>query len=183
MPARKIDLDELRRLHAEGWHRDELAAHFDVDPNVITTTRRSLGLPLDPPRRSPLAGRRPKVDREELARLLEEGWTNAEIARHFDVSGATVTRARRALGVPTHFLAPEKVARIEEALEDGWSFAEISRTLDVDPETLRRRWPGRSWTKAERIEHTRGLRWFWEDVAKANYVSSLRDLRKASLAA
>lgn len=170
MPTRKVDLDELRRLHAEGWHRDDLARHFGVDPNVITKTRRSLGLPLDAPRRSPKAGAPKKVDRDEFARLDGQEWTLQELASHFGVSLATASRVRRELNLNReHFLAPEKIARIEEALEDGWSFAEISRTIGVDVETLRRRYPGRAWSHRERDEYTSNLRYFADKAAKVPY--------------
>jgi len=128
---------------------------------------------------------RQKVDREEFARLDGEGWSLTELAAHFGVAVTTASRVRKALGLsrPAPALAPEKVARIEEALEDGWSFKEISRTLGVDMETLRRRWPGRAWTKAEAIDYTRRLRWFGEDLAAANYALPLADLRKSSFVA
>ncbi|MFD0044773.1 hypothetical protein ACFVGV_06235 [Pseudarthrobacter scleromae] len=187
MPARKVDLDELRRLHAEGWHRDELARHFGVDPNVITKTRRSLGLPLDAPRRSLEAHAPRKVDREEFARLdgQEGGWTLQELASHFGVSLATASRVRRELNLNReHFLRPEKIARIEAHLEDGWSFAEISRTEGVNVETLRRRYPGRAWSCRERDEHTSNVRYFAEKAAKAPYAipANLYELRRARTA-
>ncbi|CCQ44631.1 hypothetical protein ARTSIC4J27_558 [Pseudarthrobacter siccitolerans] len=128
---------------------------------------------------------RRKVDREEFARLDEAGWSLQELAAHFGVAVSTVARVRKSLGLsrPAPALAPETVARVEEALADGWSFKEIHRTIGVDMETLRRRWPGRQWTKAEAIDYTRRLRWFREDVAKANYALSASDLRKSSFVA
>jgi hypothetical protein len=183
MVARKIDLDELARLHAEGWHRDELAARFSVAPANITKARRELGLPLDAPRRSAQAGRRQSVDREEFARLQGEGWKAQELAEHFRCSLATVGRLRRLLDVPTHFLTPERVALVESRLDDGWSFNEIHRTDGVDVETLRRRWPGRAWSKAESVDYRRRLRWFQNDLATANYALPFSDLRKSSLVA
>lgn len=186
MPARKVDLDELRRLHAEGWHRDELAAHFGVDPSVITKTRRALGLALDAPRRSPKAHAPRKVDREEFARLDGQDWTLQELASHFGVSLSTAVRVRRELGRSReHFLTPEKVAKIEERLEDGWSFAEISRTEGVDVETLRRRYPGRAWSQQERDEHLSNVRYLCAQGEHAAYAipARLYDLRKSSFVA
>lgn len=145
MPARKVDPDELRRLHGQGLHRDEIAAHFGVAPAVVTRYRRELDLALDAPRRSPEAGAPKKVDRAEFRRLDGQGWTIPALAEHFGVNRATVSRIRKELGLTReHFLTPERKARISERIEDGWPFAEIARTERVDPETLRKHWPGRA---------------------------------------
>lgn len=150
MPARKIDLDELARLHEAGWHRDELAAHFDVAPANITRARRSLGLPLDPPRRSPRACPPRKVDRDEFARLDAQGWTIPRLAAHFEVDPVTVCRIRKELGVARPVAVDQAaLARAAELLADGASYAETRRTTGLDRETLRRHFPGQGWTQAE----------------------------------
>jgi uncharacterized protein YerC len=169
MPARKIDLDELQTLHGQGWHRDDLAAHFGVAPANITKARRALGLPLDAPRRSPHAGRRRKIDLEEFRQLLGDGWTASQLANHFESSTATITRYRRLAGAPSHLLSPERIARIDAMIEDGWSFAEISRTEGVHVETLRRRYPGRAWTMRQRDAYVSTVRYFTEQINKAPY--------------
>lgn len=97
---------------------------------------------------------------QEFARLQEQGWKAADLAEHFGVSPSTITRLRRSLGVPTQFLTPERVARIEAMLDDGWSFKEIHRTEGVDMETLRKRWPGRAWTMRQRDEYASNVRYF-----------------------
>ncbi|WVX88035.1 helix-turn-helix DNA binding domain protein [Arthrobacter phage TforTroy] len=179
MPARKVDLDELRRLHDEGWHRDELAAHFGVAPDVVTRSRRALGLPLDPPRHAGGAPR--KVDRDEFARL-DPTMTLPELASHFGVSLATAVRVRRELGLARdHFLTQERLARIEAMLDDGWSFKEIHRTEGVDEETLRHHFPGRQWSKAQANEYRAACRYYGEQIEKAAYVATKKDLRKSSL--
>jgi len=184
MPARKVDPDELRRLHGQGWHRDELAAHFGVAPAVVTRYRRELGLALEAPRRSPEAGARKKVDRDEFRRLDAEGRTLKELADHFGVDRVTASRIRKELGLTReHFLTPERKARIEERIEDGWPFNEIARTERVDVETLRRHWPGRAWSVAQAGVFNAEVRNLHKDLFRAAYSLSARDLRKSSFVA
>lgn len=46
-----------------------------------------------------MAGRKAKIDRAELARLVGEGWTVAELAAHFGVSTSGILQAKRAAGL------------------------------------------------------------------------------------
>ncbi len=46
-----------------------------------------------------MAGRKPKIDRAELARLVAEGRTVAELAAHFGVSESGILQAKRAAGL------------------------------------------------------------------------------------
>jgi uncharacterized protein YerC len=126
-----------------------------------------------------------KVDRAEFARLHEQGWTAKDLAEHFNCNPATVSRLRRTLGVPTQFLTPDRIARIESMLDDGWSFAEIHRTEGVHVETLRNRYPGRAWTMRQRDEHKTAMRYYSEQASKAAYAqtANLYDLRRPNYAA
>ncbi|AYN59131.1 DNA binding protein [Arthrobacter phage Yang] len=112
---------------------------------------------------------RQKVDRAEFARL-DATMSLPELAAHFGVSERTASRVRRELGLNReHFLTQERLARIEAMLDDGWSFKEIHRTEGVDEETLRLHFPGRQWSKAQAVAHTRAVRYFGEQIAKAPY--------------
>lgn len=124
---------------------------------------------------------RKKVDRDAFRRLDGEGWTLVRLADHFGVNVATASRVRKELGLNrNHFLTPDRKARIEERIEDGWSFAEISRTERVDPETLRKHWPGLAWTNAQRGAFLGDVRRLNEELNRAAWSVSARDLRKAS---
>lgn len=124
---------------------------------------------------------RKKVDREEFRRLDGQGWTLQDLASHFGVNVATASRVRKELGLNRdHFLTPERKARIAERIEDGWPFAEIARTERVDPETLRRHWPGRAWTHAQRGAFQGAVRRLEEELQRVAYSASASDLRKAS---
>ncbi|RBQ20468.1 hypothetical protein DP939_11880 [Spongiactinospora rosea] len=46
-----------------------------------------------------MAGRRAQIDRQELSRLVAEGWTVRRIAEHFGVSESGVLQAKRAAGL------------------------------------------------------------------------------------
>ena len=101
-----------------------------------------------------------KVDLTELAALVKQGLTTPRLAEHFDVTPSTIARNRKRLGITTELprMTPERRATIETMLEDGMPFAEIHRTEGADPETLRRHFPGRAWTKTQRTEHLAALR-------------------------
>ncbi|MBP2702190.1 hypothetical protein JOL79_00065 [Microbispora sp. RL4-1S] len=44
-------------------------------------------------------GRKPRIDHEELGRLVAEGWSNARLAEHFGVTESGVLQAKRAAGL------------------------------------------------------------------------------------
>ncbi|GII96466.1 helix-turn-helix domain-containing protein [Sinosporangium siamense] len=46
-----------------------------------------------------MAGRRPKIDRVQLGRLVEAGWSVQELAERFGVSESGVLQAKRAAGL------------------------------------------------------------------------------------
>ncbi|WP_248964550.1 hypothetical protein [Sphaerisporangium perillae] len=44
-------------------------------------------------------GRKAHIDREELRRLVAAGWSNAELAAHFEVTESGILQAKRAAGL------------------------------------------------------------------------------------
>ena len=102
-----------------------------------------------------------KVDREQFAALAQSGATNAQLADHFEVSHATITRLRKAAGCagPTRTApTPETLARVAELLQDGWSHKEIHRSGIMHPETIRKHFPGTAWTQRECDDHRRAIK-------------------------
>lgn len=158
-PAR-INRGDFAAAHHRGMNRNDLAAHFNVSPDTVTRISRELRLPLDNTRRKPT--RTPKVDREEVKRLVEGGWSNRNIAQRFDCHIDTITRIRTELGISHAYkgrpLTEERKQVIRQMLDDGWSHAEISRTEGADVETLTRHFPGTAWTKQQQAEHVSALR-------------------------
>lgn len=113
---------------------------------------------------------------------LPEVRTYADAARILGVSVDTVSRyAKRGGVVQTRGRAidPARLVRLEAMLDEGLSFAEIHRTEGADMETLRRYFPGRQWTTAQRVEFQRTLR-AWDAVDAAPYAVSTRDASRAS---
>ena len=154
---RKVDLDKLRELDAQGLRREEIAAYFNCTPDRVTAARKLAGLPTDTRHH----GKRPRIDRDEVKTRTEQGQTLATIAQALDCSVSAVIKIRHEVGVsrPMHNrLSPERKARIEAMLDDGCPYAEISRTLHVCHETLTRHFPGRAWTREQQNEHIRTIR-------------------------
>ena len=73
------EIDELRRLVADGWSDRQLAEHFGCCLMTVYNRRREHGI--DRAKRVPQ-----DVDSEELRRLVDSGMTDAEIADRLGVS-------------------------------------------------------------------------------------------------
>lgn len=147
-PTRKIDRAEFRKLRNQGWTTKELAAHFGAHEDSIHKIRRELGLPAHK--------RRGKIDRQELSQLHEQGKTTSQLAEHFSAHVDSITRIKNELGLTIDKrMTPERLARLTQMVNDGWSFKEIHRTEGADMETLRKYFPGRSWTHEQCIEYLR----------------------------
>ena len=113
-----------------------------------------------------------KIDPDEFARLYAQGWTIADLARHFGAGRSAAVRMRDRLGLPlkrSHELTPERVAHLRRLVDDGWSFAEIARTEHVSRNTLERYFPGRAWGAQQRDEFHTALRRGREALASASY--------------
>jgi len=101
------------------------------------------------------------IDAEEFHRLNADGWTAPELAEHYGVHPATISRHRKRHGINAdtrRMMTPERRQAIQAMLDDGWSHAEISRTEGADPETLRKHFPGTAWTTKQRAAHLSALR-------------------------
>lgn len=158
---KKIDRADFASAHHQGLNRKQLAEHFGITPSAVTVIRKELGLPLEPPPPPPVNNAR-KIDRDEVRRLVEDGWTNRGIAKHFNVHEDSISRVRVELGISHeyrgHPMTPERLERIAGMIADGWSHAEIGRTEGADPETLHKYFPGTAWTTEQRAEYIATLR-------------------------
>jgi len=83
--------------------------------------------------------RQGKIDREELAALVADGWTTAEIAAHYDAHVDSISKIRRHLGISADQRAPridrEEVARL---VDNGWTNRAIAKELHVHPDSISR---------------------------------------------
>jgi uncharacterized protein YerC len=144
----KIDRAEFRALFDQGMTSEELAAHYGAHIDSIHKIRRELGIPA--------RGRLAKIDRTKLLELHNKGWTTTQLAKHFGAHIDSVSRAKAELGIGQHHkMTPERLATLAKMVEDGWSFKEIHRTEGADMSTLRKYFPGRSWTQDQCTEYLR----------------------------
>lgn len=103
-----------------------------------------------------------RVDR--VVALSRSGYTDQEIAARLGISDRTVLRDRKAAGLHLRAtprpLTPEEHARTVAMLDDGASYKEIARTIGRSANTIKRAFPGYSWTQAQMFEYRMALRAF-----------------------
>ena len=99
-----------------------------------------------------------KINPEELQRLLAEGRSQAEAARHFGVSEAAISqRLKRLTGLTSRVVALEKASdvvdqklRVRLVLDEGQTVGRVSRDLDLTESALRK------WVDYARADRTKG---------------------------
>lgn len=145
-PHNKIDREEFAAKAAEGLTPVQLAQHFGTRLDTVSRIRSELGMGT---RR-----RKAPVDRQELLRLHHQGKTTTEIAAHFGANVDSISRIKGQLGISIrNEMTPERLSRVAQMVEDGWSYAEINRTEGMSFESLRRYFPGKSWTQEQTTEY------------------------------
>ena len=150
-PHNKIDRTEFAAKAAEGLTPEQLAQHFGTRLDTVSRIRSELGM---------LTRRRKvNVDRQELLRLHEQGKTTSEIAAHFGANVDSISRIKGQLGITiSHTLTPERLAKVQQMIEDGWSFGEVHRTEGISLDSLRKYFPGQSWTQEQTSEFLKLMR-------------------------
>lgn len=88
-----IDIDELRRLVADGTRMQKIADMFGCSKATIQKTMYKNGIRYALPRFD--------IDAETLAALVAEGMTDEEIGNRYSVKAATVKRRREKYGIFT----------------------------------------------------------------------------------
>lgn len=95
--------------------------------------------------------------RDRIAALTREGRTATEIGAMTGVCKRTVVRHRRAAGIPappsSPPMTPSELARAQALLDDGACYREVARTLGRSAQSVRRRFPGHAWTRAQSGAH------------------------------
>ncbi|MFJ5156352.1 Trp family transcriptional regulator [Streptomyces sp. NPDC088353] len=102
--AMKIRADIAELLRAGRTYR-EICAELHVSTGTVTATRRALEIPRNPPaRRRTDAERREETEQRHprVAQMLREGKTYREITETCGISGFTVNRIRKILGIPSN---------------------------------------------------------------------------------
>jgi len=117
-----------------------------------------------------------KVDRGEFLRLNGEGWSITQLAGHFEVNTATISRLRKQHGAgkdTRRMMTPERKATIQAMFDDGWPAKEIHRTEGADMETLRKHFPGQAWTREQAREHMAGTRPIFRKIRRAERFTAM----------
>ena len=99
---------------------------------------------------------------DRIVELTEQGLSTRQIADVLHITCRSVTRGRRRRGVsladPATPLTAEQIDHARQMLIDGASYAEVARTIGCNKETVRRRFPGRGWTREQSYDYLRTLR-------------------------
>ncbi|MEU6711035.1 helix-turn-helix domain-containing protein [Nonomuraea sp. NPDC046802] len=88
-------------------------------------------------------GRKPSIDRKELARLVAEGMSVQELAAHFGVSESGVLQAKRAAGLAKPMLdhsgaVPWKLARVHAQSGPATNLRNLSAAAQGKPPAAER---------------------------------------------
>jgi len=95
------DLDERRRLHAQGYRDREIAELTGAKPNTITVWRLKEGLPPNSP--EGYRGRLTPAQTEARLKLYYLGWSDARIAKHEGIHRRNFGHWRESKGLPPNF--------------------------------------------------------------------------------
>jgi hypothetical protein len=133
-----VDNRRFARRYAAGATYLELGAEFDLTEHQVTTTVKAFELP----RRQPGARRSLPISDRQLAALVAAGYSDADIARRYDVAMWAVVRRRRRGRVlrppPNKVRPPVSLARLERQLAAGISRADIATAHHVGLATVTR---------------------------------------------
>lgn len=134
-----------------------IGAQYGVTREVARLRARKTGVPAEY-----FKSRRGSGDREELRDLLEQGYTDEGIARHFGISYDNAKKRRlreRVLRAPSNPNSkpktPEQLAHLKALLDDGLSFHAVRQMTGVNSATLTRHFPGRQYTPEQTLEAMR----------------------------
>jgi len=108
-----IDLNEMKRLRAQGYTVEQLAEHFEVSRPTITNRLKREGLTLadiTPEDVNILKGRRVhEFDLEEVKRLRAQGYGATRIARQLGVPVRSIYSRLKTAGLTLADITPEGV--------------------------------------------------------------------------
>ncbi len=124
---KKINVDELKQLFAQGLSDAEIGKVFDVCDRTISNRRRCLGLYKQ--KQMPRQNRRKDIDIDELKQLYHAGMSDAKIGKVINISQSAVFRIRHHLG-----LAPNRGRRhweMRELYDLGLSDGRVAEILKV----------------------------------------------------
>ena len=128
-----------------------------------------------------------KLDRDEVRDLIGQGFTSRQIAERLGCHEDTIRRIRSEIGLSHPYrgrpMTDARMKTIWQMLFDGWSHKEIHRTEGIDVETIRKYFPGTTWTHQQAGEHQALLRRIDAPTyAQGPTVLGIRDFNAPTLA-
>lgn len=134
-----VDIEEFKRLHAEGMTNKEIANVLGLSQDIARKIRCNLGLP------SPAKGRKPVVteviDNDELKKLYAKGLSDKEIGSVFGVNEKTVFKNRQILGLCRWKKWNNTASNIEKFKQlhsEGLNDKKIANALNICRDTARK---------------------------------------------
>ena len=88
----KIDIEQLKVLHAKGVSVKEISKHFKCTEHAVYLRMRELNLKPNKPNRS--------ISLDAVLQLHSKGMDDFQIAEHLNCTPGTIIRKRRLLGLP-----------------------------------------------------------------------------------
>ncbi len=134
-----VDIEEFKRLHAEGMTNKEIANVLGFSQDIARKIRCNLGLP------SLAKGRKPVVaeviDNDELKKLYAKGLSDKEIGSVFGVNEKTVFKKRQSLGLCRWRKWNNTASNIEKFKQlhsEGLNDKKIANALNICRDTARK---------------------------------------------
>lgn len=93
--------------------------------------------------------------RRAIKTMTQQGRTAHEISTALGITQRSVERARHQMGITRprpNPITPEEINRVAQLLQDGTSLKEAAETIGRSRESMRRHFPGQSWTRQQAVE-------------------------------
>ncbi len=134
-----VDIEEFKRLHAEGMTNKEIGNSLGFSQETARKIRSNLGLPpLTIGRKSVV---KTAVDTDELKRLYAKGLSDKQIGLVFGVSNKTIFNHRKSLGLTRCKKWESSASNIEKfkkLYSEGLNDTKIATVLYICRDTVRK---------------------------------------------
>lgn len=128
--------EAVARMAADGARRIDIAKTLGVSPDTIRIDLKELGIQARQEARQDAAV---TARRSEVARMITDGISSDQIAAHFGVHPAAISRDLHALGIsPRTIAAAARRAQIPALHAEGLSVQTIADRLGCSRETINR---------------------------------------------
>jgi len=139
LEKRNVDIEEFKRLHAEGMTNKEIANNLDFSHDTARKISCDLGLATLAKGRKP--GISAVIDNDELKKLYATGLTDKEIGYVFGVNEKTIFNNRRSLGLSKWIKWKNTAYNIEKFKQlhaESLNDKKIANVLGISRDTARK---------------------------------------------